>query len=215
MTFLLRKNSHVDGPSADNIKITFENLCQEFHGSVYENGIDPETATVLIHDLYKWLVGLSDSSPIRLPAPVDDVGDKHRVMWPEGSTIRTRSRRDSHTSKSSASKGVSDLNRTYTSSRASSVVSSRYAPVRNKFVDDPRPEDGVRSLNLRDLKEHQIATTPSLEQIKDHVHKRSRRVVHDQPQADIRPSFAGMVADPEPRHRSSRKAPAVFAEDQE
>ena len=77
-------------------------------------------------------------------------------MWPEGAVVRTRSRRDSQTSRSSRVSGgpkVPPLNPEYASSKASTTRNSRYAPVRARFWDDEGPErQDVRSFNMSSIR---------------------------------------------------------------
>lgn len=151
-----KKTTHVDGPSVTDLKITFENICEELNSGAYSSGIDPETMANMLVQLYKHITNTLHGKPLTLPASMDDPSDKYRILWPEGARVRTRSRRDSHASAGSsiAPNGVHvpNMRSGYGSSVASSVKSSRYAPVKARFMDESGIDDGVRSLNLSDIR---------------------------------------------------------------
>jgi hypothetical protein len=146
------------------VKITIENLCMHLSEDVYAEGIDPETLCCTMEDIYKWITGTQQRSTIQLPAPINDLDDRHRTMWPEGAKVTTRARRDSHSSshsrKSSTSNGVKvpNINKAYTSSRNSSNATSRYAPVKARFIEDEYPDEVPRSVSLRDVRASGIRT---------------------------------------------------------
>lgn len=148
-------SGHVDGPEIHDVKITMENLCLSLQDEMYIDGVDAETMCNTLTDVYKWLTGTLGQCGISLPAPANDPDDRHRSMWPEGAKVTTRSRRgsrSSHVSRSSKGIVVPNINAAYTSSRASSTTSSRYAPVRARFIEDEYPEEAVRTINLRDVR---------------------------------------------------------------
>lgn len=150
------KNDYVSGPHHTHVKVTFENLCQSLNDERYVDGVDPESLVDTVNDVYEWLMGLSKGKAIRLPAPATEPDDRHRTLWPEGSVVKTRSRRDSARSdRSSVTSGghrVEGLSRQYTSSRASSVTSSKYAPIMGTFAeDDDAPVRGFRNININDI----------------------------------------------------------------
>lgn len=154
--FNLKRTSHIDGPDVADIKVTFENLCASLQSERYDQGIEPESMGTTIIDIYKWITGTSGGKGLRLPAPMNDPDDRHTVMWAEGQKVRTRSRRDSHTShtsrRTSDGNRVPNINPAYASSRASSTTSSRYPVVRTQFMEDDVPEEGVRNFHLKDLR---------------------------------------------------------------
>lgn len=148
-------SGHVDGPEIHNVKITVENLCLSLQDEVYNDGVDADTMCNTLTDLYKWLTGTLGPCSISLPAPANDPDDRHRGIWPEGSKVVTRSRRGSTSSRTSrSSKGVvvPNINASYGSSRASSTSTSRYAPVRARFIEDDYPDETHRTVNLRDVR---------------------------------------------------------------
>lgn len=171
--FLLRRTNtetHIDGPDIRNVKITVENLCFALQQDAYAEGIDPMTTCNMLADFYKWITGTLGDNPISLPAPANDLDDRHRKLLPEGSKVSTRPRRSSTSSRSSNvsrnSKGavVPNISAAYTSSRASSTTSSRYAPVRHRFMEeDDYPEDEPRTVSLKDIR---IAEQRHLEQLR-------------------------------------------------
>jgi hypothetical protein len=156
MSSFFSRTKYVEGADVEDMKITFENIFAELRDSRYDDGIEVETTIAMIMDIYKYVTGTSHGKALSLPAPALNPDDKYRTMWPEGTKVRTRSRRDSHTSRASsvASNGVRvpKVAQGYTNSRASSTTSSKYAPVRAKFMEDEIPEEGVRSLNMREIR---------------------------------------------------------------
>jgi hypothetical protein len=150
------RTKYVEGADVDDMKVTLENIFGELRDPRYDEGIDTETMILTLKDLYKYITGTSQGRALRLPAPAVDPQDKYNTMWPEGTKVRTRSRRDSHASKASsvASNGVRvpRVNQAYSNSRASTNTSQRYAPVRATFIDDDVPEQAVRNLNMRDIR---------------------------------------------------------------
>ena len=172
--FLLRRSNtetHIDGPDIKNVKITVENLCFALQHDVYAEGIDPMTTCNMLADFYKWITGTLGDDPISLPAPANDLEDRHRKLLPEGSKVSTRPRRTSTSSRSSNvsrnSKGaiVPNISAAYTSSKASSTTSSRYAPVRHRFIEeDDYPEDEPRTVSLKDIR---MAEQRHLEQLRN------------------------------------------------
>lgn len=148
-------SGHVNGPEIHNVQITVENLCLSLQDEVYNDGVDADTMCNTLTDLYKWLTGTLGPCSISLPAPANDPDDRHRGIWPEGSKVVTRSRRGSTSSRvSRSSKGVvvPNINASYGSSRASSTTSSRYTPVRARFMEDEYPVEAHRTVNLRDVR---------------------------------------------------------------
>lgn len=158
MNSLFSRTKYVEGGDVNDVRITFENIMIHLQEQRYDEGIDAETMLIMINDIYNYVTGASRGKAIRLPAPATDPDDKHRSMWPEGSKVHTRSRRDSHASRASSvtSNGVRvpKINPAYTSSRASSNTSSKYAPVRARFIEDDVPDQGVRSFNMRDIRDN-------------------------------------------------------------
>lgn len=160
-------SGHVNGPEIHDVKITIENLCLSLQGELYIDGVDADSMCNTLTDVYKWLTGTLGPSAISLPAPANDPDDRHRSMWPEGAKVTTRSRRgsrSSHTSRTSKGIAVPNISAAYTSSRASSTTSSRYAPVRARFIEDEYPEDGVRTVNLNDVRASGVAMRREPEQ---------------------------------------------------
>ena len=172
--FLLRRSNtetHIDGPDIKNVKITVENLCIALQQDAYADGLDPMTTCNMLADFYKWITGTLGDDAISLPAPATDLEDRHRKLLPEGSRVSTRARRSSTSSKSSNvsrnSKGavVPNISAAYTSSRASSTTSSRYAPVRHRFIEeDDYPEDEPRTVSLKEVR---MAEQRHLEQLRN------------------------------------------------
>lgn len=146
----------MDGPSVSELKTTFENICEEFNSGHYQSGIDPETMANMMVQLYRHITNTSNGKPLSLPSPMDDPEDTYRILWPEGAKVKTRSRRDSHASAGSSRTPsgvkVPNMRSSYGSSVASSVKSSRYAPVKARFMDETGLDDGVRSMNLADIR---------------------------------------------------------------
>jgi hypothetical protein len=157
MNSLFNRTKYVEGGDIDDIRITFENLMGRLQDSKYDEGIDADTMVLTIADIYKYVTDTSRGKALRLPAPANNPDDKYNTMWPEGAKVRTRSRRDSHASRASSvtSNGIRipKINQAYTHSRASSNTSSKYAPVRARFIEDDVPDQGVRSFNMRDIRD--------------------------------------------------------------
>lgn len=157
MNSLFNRTKYVEGGDIDDIRITFENLMGRLQDSKYDEGIDADTMVLTIVDIYKYVTDTSRGKALRLPAPANNPDDRHNTMWPEGAKVRTRSRRDSHASRASSvtSNGIRipKINQAYTHSRASSNTSSKYAPVRARFIEDDVPDQGIRSFNMRDIRD--------------------------------------------------------------
>lgn len=156
MSSFFSRTKYVEGGDIEDVRITFENLIFALQDKKYDEGVDAETIILTIRDIYGYVTGTSRGKALRLPAPANDPEDKYNTMWPEGAKVRTRSRRDSHTSRASSvtSNGVRvpRISNAYTNSRASSNTSSRYAPVKAKFIEDEAPEQVVRSFDMRDIR---------------------------------------------------------------
>jgi len=158
MSFInLTRKAYVNGGDVNDIRITFENLCEELSDSRYDSGIDAETMVGTLSGIYKYITGTLNGRPLMLPATSLDPDDRHRTMWAEGTKVRTRSRRDSQSSRGSSvtSNGmrVPNLNLNRTNSVASSSVSARYAPVRARFIEDEHDDsNGVRNVDLRSVR---------------------------------------------------------------
>lgn len=73
------------------MKITVENLCFALQQDAYAEGIDPMTTCNMLADFYKWITGTLGDDPISLPAPANDLEDRHRKLLPEGSRVSTLS----------------------------------------------------------------------------------------------------------------------------
>lgn len=164
------------------MKITVENLCFALQQDAYAEGIDPMTTCNMLADFYKWITGTLGDDPISLPAPANDLEDRHRKLLPEGSRVSTRTRRASTSSRSSNvsrnSKGavVPNISAAYTSSRASSTTSSRYAPVRARFMEeDDYPEDEPKTVSLKDIR---MAEQRHLEQLRNQRSSSSHEPVY-------------------------------------
>lgn len=176
MNSLFNRTKYVEGGDIDDIRVTFENLMGRLQDSKYDEGIDADTMVLTIADIYKYVTDTSRGKALRLPAPANNPDDRHNSMWPEGAKVRTRSRRDSHASKASSvtSNGIRipKISQAYTHSRASSNTSSKYAPVRARFIEEDVPDQGVRSFNMRDIRDA-VPVAP-----------RSRDSAHSRPQVD-------------------------------
>jgi hypothetical protein len=244
MSSFFSRTKYVEGGNVDDIRITFENIMIHLRERKYDEGIDTETMILTINDIYGYVTTSSRGKALRLPAPAGDPEDKHNLMWPEGSRVHTRSRRDSHASRASSvtSNGVRvpKINPVYTSSRASSNISSKYAPVRAKFIEDDVPDQGVRSFNMRDIRDAAptIPRNSNRNQGNPTVDRRRERTYDDDvefmaaPASRVRPRFPRQepvdeeeveqintrvsvprprVSDQRPESRRSRKP--VFIED--
>lgn len=143
------------GPSGENVKITFENVCAILRQEKYNEGIDADTTIRMIEDLYVYLTHNKDTR-IRCPAPVSNPDDKFNMMWPEGAKVQSRppslssSYASSHYRKSTAS----GLSSKYTTgnlsqqarSRVSSTVSSRRPEGRYVGIIDEEADNGKSEL---------------------------------------------------------------------
>lgn len=139
-------NDTITGPDAYDIKITIENIQAHILSSKYSDGVDAETCSNMIGDLYMYILGKKHGA-LSLPAPALYPSEKYDVMWPEGS--RVRSRRGSNVSASSHKHGSSRrdplaLDRPGNSraySGASSVTStSKYSSRYIGIVEDDEDE---------------------------------------------------------------------------
>ena len=172
----------MDGPTVYQLKITYENICDELNSGRYSSGIDPETMADMLCQLYRYTTNVLNGKPLKLPAPMNDLEDKYNILWPEGTRVKTRSRRDSFASEGSSKTPngarVPNMRSQYGSSVASSTRSSRYAPVKARFMDEDDLDDGVRSLKLADIKRSQPQRTNS-NNVQASSSRRPERVMED------------------------------------
>lgn len=231
MSFL-KRTVHVEGPSVNELKTTFENICDELNSGYYQSGIDPETMANMMVQLYRHITNTSNGKPLSLPAPINDPDDTCRILWPEGARVRTRSRRDSHASAGSSKTPsgilVPNMRSSYGSSVASSVKSSRYAPVKARFMDETGLDEDVRSMNLADIRRSQ-PTRASMDRgpmnaparPQQSQRTRSRRIIEDDDEDDevqrvsTRKSSASQRRrEPEVQQRKHGKQPVEFIDDE-
>lgn len=129
----------VDGPNVIQIKVTLENLCSELNSNLYDLGVDRDTLVKTLSDIYEWIVVNKDTR-ISVPAPRDDLDDRHRYIFPEGARVSTRrsSRASSVTSTASSSlpKQALKLSSHYTRSHASTSSANRYQPTHIGFAEE-------------------------------------------------------------------------------
>lgn len=133
-----------------NVKTTLENLVAILNDGTYSNGIDPITMSHTVDDIYRFVSG-DKNSRIRCPAPVDNLDNRFRLLWPEGATVTSRPTSDaSRTSRTSHRSGRSHhLSSRYTSGninpdltkRAMSVTSSQYSKRYVGFIEEEDEDD--------------------------------------------------------------------------
>lgn len=184
--FSLKRQDHVNGPNVIDMKVTIENFCAELRSGKYDDGIDPESMCTTMVSFYQYITGTSEGGVIVLPAPANDPDDKYRSMWPEGAKVRTRQRRDSHTSRASSrtsnGRRIPNIDPVYSRSVASSTVSSRYRTVKARFIDDNENSD-AREFSIGSIRE-------SLPRVSEYdasrTHKKNQRSHdNDSPQARV------------------------------
>lgn len=88
--------------SNTNLKITLENLIALLNHPKYNEGIDSETMSHTINDVFAYVSGDKDIR-IRCPAPMSNLDDRFQYMWPEGAKVTSRPA--SNTSKASHRSG--------------------------------------------------------------------------------------------------------------
>lgn len=141
--------SSVKGPDVRELRLTFQNICATLtQDERYNDGIDADGVSELLSDVYYYVTG-NRNQRLRLPAPIADLNDKYRVMWPEGAKISSRA-----PSAASRNSRVPSLAKSYTQkdvNRASSVISSsiaskhRYIP----FASDDEDTEAEQSTKQR------------------------------------------------------------------
>lgn len=119
------------GPGVSDIRITLRNLQSLLTSDEYRSGLDNHGVARMLGDICVYISG-SSSHRISLPAPISNPDDTHRLMWPEGATVKSKPR-----SNTSYASGVTRYSRSHSIapnaynsqhaySRASSLVSSAY-----------------------------------------------------------------------------------------
>lgn len=149
-------NSSIVGPPIEDVKVTFENMCITLGEPIYDRGVDSDGVINMISDLYRYISG-NKNMKIRCPAPADDPDDCHRIMWPEGAKVRSRTSSVSSRS-TSYRQSVTRLSDQYANRHsreksaqkardyASSVTSSsRYGSRYVGIVDEELPESPLVS----------------------------------------------------------------------
>ncbi len=122
-----------------DMKVTFENLCQELNNDIYDGGVDRDSLVVTLEDVYKWIV-LNPDRRISLPATSTDPDDRYRFMFPQGCRVNTRTSKgpSSVSSKNSSNvpKSVRQLSPRYTRSQSGTSSVSKGTSRYIGFAED-------------------------------------------------------------------------------
>ena len=77
--FTYKKQDHINGPGVEDIKATFERICEHLKDGTYDSGIDAYTMCDTMNGLYKYITNTSKGKAMH------DVTLKMVTTWIETS----------------------------------------------------------------------------------------------------------------------------------